>query len=605
MTKYAELTNHIARGWNTWNIRSVLSFVKLPEGLSINLGVKEHRSAKYLSETLIGRKESGAEVVRPGNRSWGGSYIELRVTWQDIEFLVQSTVENDDVIILVTPGKNQRMTSLLVAEIGFLWNRRGSVSHGDGCINAAGSLDTRVFGTAAFVDDPNIPAKSPYFCMEMKAPLGISTGRDREIGEITAAIEAAKSAEANAITLAGDAGDASRAIKTVMAWDTIYDPLNHRVISPVSRLWSVDAGGYVLFDWDTYFAALLASVDNRDMAYANAIAITREITERGFIPNFVCASGFSSLDRSQPPVGSMVVHSLYQRFGDRWLLEEVYDNLLTWNRWWPEHRDYNGYLCWGSESYEPRMDWHWEIHEVGVRTGAALESGLDNSPMYDDMPYDSGCHLMLLADIGLMSFYVRDCNSLADIAAILGKKSDEEELRRRGASYAEKLKALWSDEVGLFLNKRLDSGAFETRLSPTHFYPFLAGVPDSTQAKRMVEEHLFNTSEFWGTWVIPSIARDDPAYEDQDYWRGRIWAPMNFLVYFGLLGYGFPDARRELADKSLALLMKEWRVNGYVCENYNGTTGVGPDRPNSDLYYHWGALLALIYLIEEGHYSLA
>ena len=92
------------------------------------------------------------------------------------------------------------------------------------------------------------------------------------------------------------------AIQTCLAWDTIYDPTHERVISPVSRNWSVGSGGYVLFCWDNYFAAYLASVDNRDLAYANAVEITRERTPAGFVPNVasrVC--GFTSLDRSQPP----------------------------------------------------------------------------------------------------------------------------------------------------------------------------------------------------------------------------------------------------------------------------------------------------------------
>jgi len=49
----------------------------------------------------------------------------------------------------------------------------------------------------------------------------------------------------------------------------------------------------------------------------------------------------------------------------------------------------------------------------------------------------------------------------------------------------------------------------------------------------MIRDHLSNPKEFWGTWVIPSIARDAPAFADQNYWRGRIWEPMNYLVYLG------------------------------------------------------------------------
>jgi glycogen debranching enzyme len=72
----------------------------------------------------------------------------------------------------------------------------------------------------------------------------------------------------------------------------------------------------------------------------------------------------------------------------------------------------------------------------------------------------------------------------------------------------------------------------------------------------MVTEHLTNPDEFWGRWVLPSIARNDPAYPDQNYWRGRIWAPMNFLVYLGLRNYDVPEVQAELAAKSRRLLLK-------------------------------------------------
>ena len=34
--------------------------------------------------------------------------------------------------------------------------------------------------------------------------------------------------------------------------------------------------------------------------------------------------------------------------------------------------------------------------------------------------------------------------------------------------------------------------------------------------------------------MIPTIARDDPAFADQFYWRGDIWGPTNYMVYEGL-----------------------------------------------------------------------
>lgn len=103
---------------------------------------------------------------------------------------------------------------------------------------------------------------------------------------------------------------------------------------------------------------------------------------------------------------------------------------------------------------------------------------------------------------------------------------------------------------------------------------------------------------FWGDYILPSIARNDPAYPDQDYWRGRIWAPMNYLVYRALETAGEKTACKDLASKSLALLMQEWTLHGHVHENYDGDTGMGCGVKNSDKFYHWGGLLSYIALIE-------
>jgi glycogen debranching enzyme len=127
----------------------------------------------------------------------------------------------------------------------------------------------------------------------------------------------------------------------------------------------------------------------------------------------------------------------------------------------------------------------------------------------------------------------------------------------------------------------------------------LAHAATPEQAKTMVEKHLLNTKEFWGEWVIPSIERDDPAFKDQNYWRGRIWGPMNYLVYLGLNNYDDAETRKEFARKSYELFLKEWREKGHVHENYNAILGTGDDVSSSDQFYHWGAMLGYVEYLEQ------
>ena len=101
--------------------------------------------------------------------------------------------------------------------------------------------------------------------------------------------------------------------------------------------------------------------------------------------------------------------------------------------------------------------------------------------------------------------------------------------------------------------------------------------------------------------MLPSIARNDPAFMDQNYWRGRVWAPLNFLTYLALTRTGLSDVRHDLAEKSKTLFMKEWTEHRHVHENYSAITGEGCDSGNSDKFYHWGALLCVIAMADAGY----
>jgi hypothetical protein len=77
---------------------------------------------------------------------------------------------------------------------------------------------------------------------------------------------------------------------------------------------------------------------------------------------------------------------------------------------------------------------------------------------------------------------------------------------------------------------------------------------------------------------------------------------MNFLVYMGLQNYAHlpaaAAARKALASQSEATFLVEWVENHRVMENYNSQTGTGCDVGNAIPFYHWGALNALIPLLE-------
>ena len=593
-TKEAKaMSKKLIQGWNTWNTRSVLSQVLLPESFSINLAIKDH-SGNILEETLIGRDHYGSkERVIPGPHAYDGSYTELEFEWHNIKLRVQSASVNNELYLLVSPLNVAQGDSLIITP-RMLWNRKGEIKIDPQMI--VGNTPTK--NIKVYVNGNNKTIFSNAIHTGLEKKISVTSGNSKSVQYVESTIKTAKLKFETERLKFEKSSEVYNAMQTVLAWTTIYDPNNNRIINPVSRTFSPD---WVLFGWDTYFAAYMLSLNNKQLAYANAIAITKEITAKGFIPNN-SQYGHKSEDRSEPQVGSIVVREIYRKYQEKWFLNEVYNELLSWNRWRAANRDVDGYLVHGTDPYDYGNSKSRSATLSGKMKAAKWESGMDNSPMWDDATFDSLNHRMLMADVGLMSLYIADCHSLSEIADILGYTNDAKELTARAEKYSKKLETLWDDKFGLYLNKDLVTGKLSYRLTPTLFYPLLAKVPSLNQASRMMKEHFYNEKEFWGEFIMPSVARNDTAFNDNHYWRGRIWAPLNFLVYLGMRNYNLPDAKKDMVEKSKSLLLKTWISERHVCENYHAETGNGGEANTwSDAFYHWGALLGFMDIMEKGY----
>lgn len=607
MKHYEKMIQKRLTGWNTWNVNSMLSHVLMPHGFLINIGVKEYREGDFLAEALLGRPEKGANVQRmesgieevfPGAHALDGSYTQILIKWRGISFSVETASDQEDLFVIVTPHETQKKTPLLVASAGILWNFGGMISSSESSLemkNDTASVAVHMIGKRA--NERNIPLSTPYLACTMDQPVYVYTGKPQTAIEIEQKIAKKRQAYEAEIASKGSLGKYYQALAETLAWNVIYDPTYHTIKTIVGRIWSREWGGYVQHCWDMFFNGLMYGVVDDELAANSVMEILRETTAEGFVPTCAAATGFVTLDRSQPPVGSMIVEQICQNGRIDWLKNETFDQLYAWNTWFFEHRQVlPGILGWGSKPFEPQLDNYWESAGVGKFYGAAMESGLDNSPMYDNIEIDPVTNIMKLGDVGLTSLYLADTQSLIRLANDLNRNEQLRCLTDRREICAKGLERLWSEERGIYLNLHTDSNTFDQQLSPTHFYPLFTGLVIPSRAERMVKEHLLNPNEFWGEWVLPSISKDNPTFIEQDYWRGRIWPPMNLLVYLGLQKSGFADVANELARKSGALLMKEWEVNRHVHENYCAFTGEGCNKENSEEYYSWGALLAYMYI---------
>jgi hypothetical protein len=605
--EYTKIKRELVKCWNTWDTRSVFTEVWSEDKLGIKVSLIDP-DGKENNQLRIGNRDADAAVIHPYEHAYDGSYVEADVSWHGVSVKMRCAADGKRLVMLLTPSGEGSQGELKVKP-GRIWEPmriEGRSSVAGDHFELISMFGTDVMrGKVISRNTRFVPTGrgDGYYLCPADAPVLIYTGEDITIQEAEALVDSRKLAFVESETDKwGEDYDIHHAMQSILAWDTVFDPADAVVVTPVSRNWNIQwsrtselLGGYVLFDWDTYFASEMLSVDNRELAYCNAIEITLAADRCGFVPNFICSNDYVSYDRSQPPVGSRTVWTLYERFGDRWFLELLYPRLLRWNRWWLENREAEGLLCWGSSP----VNGEHHADEPHARQQAIYESGLDNTCVYDDSEYLPDRNVLSYNDVGLNAMYVMDCGYLARIARELGKRSEAREILARGKRIKSGLQALWDEEDGMFYCRDFRTGQPVRRMDVTNFYPLLAKTATPAQAERLIEDHLLNGNEFWGEWVIPVTPRNDPAFKDNDYWRGRIWGPTNFLVYLGLREYDCPDVRRDLAAKSRTLLMKDWLARGYIYENWNSVTGQGDDVGNSDKFYHWGALLGYITLLEK------
>jgi hypothetical protein len=387
---------------------------------------------------------------------------------------------------------------------------------------------------------------------------------------------------------------------------TLYQPDHHRLYTPAGRRWIFPQPNgapdhWTIFEWDSFFDALETSIESGRHARDSVSAVLETQYPNGNIPNWRGRSS-GTPDRSQPPVGAYVVLKLFGRLGDMDLLKTAYPHLLKWHAFWkapkPDgrpRRDGNadGLLEWGSDAdlvagaVPP-----WEENASGKQR-AMWESGQDDLPNWEEAAFSDSSGTLTMNCLDLNCLYALDAYCLSQIANILNLPEDYniylQEYEQMKALINEKL---WNEREGFYYDRHWD-GLFSSRKAASNFYPLLARIPDARRASLLIRR-LLNPKEFWGEYILPSISRDDPLFKDQQYWRGTIWPPTNYLVYQGLKACGFDAVATEYSQKSLSLFLRSWQ-NFQLCpENFDSRTG----EAGGQRYRSWGPLFALI-AIEE------
>jgi hypothetical protein len=159
---------------------------------------------------------------------------------------------------------------------------------------------------------------------------------------------------------------------------------------------------------------------------------------------------------------------------------------------------------------------------------------------------------------------------------------------------------LWDEDSGLYLDRRAD-GAFVRTESYSGLIPLIAGVVPADRLEVVIDQ-LRDESEFLSPAGIRSVSARSvlyqPGYADQpgvnSNWRGPVWLPINYLLV-GVLDEVDPEFARDLRERLVETVERDWEATGHFHEYFDAETGEGL---GADQQTGWTALVAN--LIVEG-----
>ena len=308
------------------------------------------------------------------------------------------------------------------------------------------------------------------------------------------------------------------------------------------------------YDWDLYFENLYLSYYGvSDYDFTNLKLFLDKQQPDGFISRTVGITYPRPTQMFKPFMAQLVVLGASQT-GDNyeWLRAGYYLRLQKYiDRWFAYDHDGNGLPVWNS-SDASGMD-------NQISRSGDLES-------YRDEGVDLSCYLY------------RELEAMEIIAEKLGKSNDSKMYAERAGRLATAInKVFWNEQDGFYYDRDEKTGKAIKVKSVAGLLPMWAGVASAAQARRLVHAHLLNKDEFWLDYPVATYAKSEPEFYEgsksgECNWEGPAWIPTNYMIFHGLVQYGYNNEAKDLALRTLRLALV---VNPATREFYDSDSGKG------------------------------
>jgi hypothetical protein len=401
-----------------------------------------------------------------------------------------------------------------------------------------------------------------------------------------------------------------------------YADLDHKA---KTILTDNDQGGYTIptkglypyqWNWDSVFVALGFATFDRDRAWREIEMLFQGQWRDGMVPHILFRKDdpsyfpghgvwgtdggpIPSSGHSQPPVAASVILSLAS--GDQTgrgleRAEALLPNLMAWHRWYLNYRDPHGlgviavihpwesgrdnlpdwdealravevrdvapYVRKDTSHVDPAMRPHKEDYDRYLSIVAACRKvGWDPAKVAETCPF-------FVADPGVTFIFLRANRDLLTLAERLGRSAEAEEIRGWIARMEAGAARLWNAELNAHVALDLRTGKLTDGISSASFLAPYAGLTDAGTLEAL-QGHFDGIAQKV-RYMMPSYDPDDARYEHLRYWRGPVWAMINYMIAKGFAEAG-DHARAERLRRDTAALIE---TSGFA-EYFSPETGAG------------------------------
>jgi len=290
---------------------------------------------------------------------------------------------------------------------------------------------------------------------------------------------------------------------------------------------------------------------------------------------------YDSEETSSAPFFAWTNWEIFQVSRDKKFLDEAYRSSAAYANYMlrTREKDHDGFLVWGGN--------------------AVLECVRDEFGVIWQLFGHTPESPKKVKSLDLSTMMVMEMRSLAKMADALGKSDEERDWSARADRLAVLIRTrMWDEKDGFFYNLARDSGTFTTRDGVSlkrkeivGFLPLWAGIATKEQAARLVT-HLTNPESFWRRFGVPTLAADDPYFNGNVtkccQWNGAVWLLWDYMVFRGLLNYGYSKDAEELVRRVMEGVIFQLKENHRFWESFS------PDNTQlaSPKNYLWDCIIA-------------